>query len=286
MKDKATAIVLAILFGWFGAHKFYLNEGGAGVLYLIFSVLTCGVFPAFLGWIDALFLALMSSEEFDRRYNQPLVMVGNVPTRVTVRRTVVGPDGVVREVIEEGFVGGAPMSEGRVSWEELHAANRAAQAGQRQRFSDDIPVGRVPRSAQRTGTRSADQQPYALRAPRDQAELERFVLLAAQDNNGSLAAAELSLMTKLSLTEAKDALESMLRNGVATMDLDDDGHVRYLFAELTPAEPQARPQPQTQAEASPRPQRQPRPPREERAQPRMSDDRPTKELVDESLDGD
>lgn len=262
MKDKATAIVLAILFGWFGAHKFYLNEGGAGVLYLIFSVLTCGVFPAFLGWIDALFLALMSSEEFDRRYNQPLVMVGNVPTRVTVRRTVVGPDGVVREVIEEGFVGGAPMSEGRVSWEELHAANRAAQAGQRQRFSDDIPVGRVPRSAQRTGTRSADQQPYALRAPRDQAELERFVLLAAQDNNGSLAAAELSLMTKLSLTEAKDALESMLRNGVATMDLDDDGHVRYLFAELTPAEPQARPQ------------------------PRMSDDRPTKELVDESLDGD
>lgn len=43
--DKTTALILCILFGYFGAHKFYEGKVGMGVLYL----LTMGLFC--IGWI-------------------------------------------------------------------------------------------------------------------------------------------------------------------------------------------------------------------------------------------
>jgi TM2 domain-containing membrane protein YozV len=49
MKSKSTAYILCIFLGVFGAHKFYLNRNGMGLLYL----LTFGVFG--LGWIIDLF---------------------------------------------------------------------------------------------------------------------------------------------------------------------------------------------------------------------------------------
>lgn len=66
MKDRTTAIVLALLLGGVGVHKFYLDRPGAGVLYLLF----CWTFiPSFLGLVDGLTLAFMSNEAFDARYN-------------------------------------------------------------------------------------------------------------------------------------------------------------------------------------------------------------------------
>ncbi|MDD3123127.1 MAG: NINE protein [Candidatus Izemoplasmatales bacterium] len=38
--DKTTAIILCILLGWLGGHKFYEGKTGAGILYLF----TCGLF--------------------------------------------------------------------------------------------------------------------------------------------------------------------------------------------------------------------------------------------------
>ncbi len=66
MKDRTTAIVLALLLGGVGVHKFYLDRPGAGVVYLLF----CWTFiPGFLGLIDGLSLAFMSKEAFDAQYN-------------------------------------------------------------------------------------------------------------------------------------------------------------------------------------------------------------------------
>ena len=49
MKSRSTAYILCIFLGVFGAHKFYLNKKGMGLIYL----LTFGVFG--LGWIIDLF---------------------------------------------------------------------------------------------------------------------------------------------------------------------------------------------------------------------------------------
>lgn len=44
-KNKGVALVLCILFGYFGAHKFYVGKSGIGVLY----VFTIGLWG--IGWI-------------------------------------------------------------------------------------------------------------------------------------------------------------------------------------------------------------------------------------------
>lgn len=49
MKSKGTAYLLWFFLGIFGAHKFYLNKTGIGILYL----LTAGIFG--VGWFIDLF---------------------------------------------------------------------------------------------------------------------------------------------------------------------------------------------------------------------------------------
>lgn len=66
MKDKNTAAILAFFFGWMGAHKFYLGQTGAGLVYLVFSLTTI---PLFLSFIEFIILALMDRDEFNRRFN-------------------------------------------------------------------------------------------------------------------------------------------------------------------------------------------------------------------------
>lgn len=43
-KSKSVALVLSILLGWCGAHRFYVGKGGSGVLWFF----TCGMFC--FGW--------------------------------------------------------------------------------------------------------------------------------------------------------------------------------------------------------------------------------------------
>lgn len=52
VRNKAIAGVLAILFGGFGAHKFYLGKTYIGIIYLIFSW-TC--IPIIIAFCEGLF---------------------------------------------------------------------------------------------------------------------------------------------------------------------------------------------------------------------------------------
>ena len=66
MKDKNVGAILALFLGGIGVHKFYLGRIGTGILYLLFSFT---FIPALLGVIDFFILALMDTDEFNRRYN-------------------------------------------------------------------------------------------------------------------------------------------------------------------------------------------------------------------------
>lgn len=66
-KSRGVAACLAIFLGGIGIHKFYLNQSGWGIIYLICSVT---FIPAIAGFIEGLNYAFMSDEEFDKRFNQ------------------------------------------------------------------------------------------------------------------------------------------------------------------------------------------------------------------------
>ena len=67
MKDKNIAAILAFpLFGGWGAHKFYLGQVGAGIVYLAFA---WTLIPAIIAFFEFIILALMDRDEFNRRHN-------------------------------------------------------------------------------------------------------------------------------------------------------------------------------------------------------------------------
>lgn len=65
-KSKSTAVLLAVLLGGLGIHKFYLNSPGWGIICL----LLCWTFiSAIIGFLEGLSYLSMNEDEFDRKYN-------------------------------------------------------------------------------------------------------------------------------------------------------------------------------------------------------------------------
>ncbi len=64
-RSKTTAALLALFLGGFGIHKFYLGQGGLGVLYLLFF---WTFIPAIVAFIEALVLLGMGEQEFARKF--------------------------------------------------------------------------------------------------------------------------------------------------------------------------------------------------------------------------
>ncbi len=64
-KNKIAAGVLALVFGGFGVHKFYLGEIGWGVMYALFF--WTGI-PAFAGFIEGIVYLSMREEKFAQKY--------------------------------------------------------------------------------------------------------------------------------------------------------------------------------------------------------------------------
>ena len=84
MKNKWVAVLLAIMAGGFGVHRFYLRQPELGLLYIgiyfwmsFFKILS---FPlsTLLGWYDAYRLLMLDQNEFDRRYNSHNLEIGMV----------------------------------------------------------------------------------------------------------------------------------------------------------------------------------------------------------------
>lgn len=77
-KRKGVAALLALLFGIFGAHRFYLDQREKGILHLLVFCLTVFVIPrlswmagvlAIIGFVDFILLMSMPRATFNARYN-------------------------------------------------------------------------------------------------------------------------------------------------------------------------------------------------------------------------
>ena len=65
MKSKIVAALLAFFLGGLGAHKFYLNESGKGILYLIF----CWTYiPAIIALFEGIVYLFQSDADFQAKY--------------------------------------------------------------------------------------------------------------------------------------------------------------------------------------------------------------------------
>ncbi|SCY26531.1 TM2 domain-containing membrane protein YozV [Nonlabens sp. Hel1_33_55] len=64
---KVLAGLLAIFLGYFGIHKFILGYTQAGIIQLVFSVVTCGV-GSIIGIIEGIIYLTKSDEEFYQTY--------------------------------------------------------------------------------------------------------------------------------------------------------------------------------------------------------------------------
>jgi class 3 adenylate cyclase/TM2 domain-containing membrane protein YozV len=80
-KKKWVASLLALFFGIFGAHRFYLEQRNYGVLYLAMFILGALILdigqlvaiPAILGFIDFISFVSMSRDTFDTKFNQDII---------------------------------------------------------------------------------------------------------------------------------------------------------------------------------------------------------------------
>lgn len=66
-KDKTVAGILAILLGGLGAQYFYLGRIGAGLLSILLSFITCGIWQVLM-LVQGILMLTMSPQDFDAKY--------------------------------------------------------------------------------------------------------------------------------------------------------------------------------------------------------------------------
>lgn len=64
-KSRTIAVVLALVLGGLGFHKFYMGKTGKGILYFLFC--WTGI-PSLIGIVEGVRYAMMGDEEWERRY--------------------------------------------------------------------------------------------------------------------------------------------------------------------------------------------------------------------------
>lgn len=75
-KNPTTAVVLALLLGWVGGHKFYLGQTGLGILYLLFSWTSI---PLIVSFVEAFTISRKVYRLNREAAREAAVMLGGSP---------------------------------------------------------------------------------------------------------------------------------------------------------------------------------------------------------------
>lgn len=73
-KSRGIAALLAIFLGALGIHYFYLGKSTPGIVFLVASLITCGILATITGiisLIQGIMMFCMSQEEFENKYVNP-----------------------------------------------------------------------------------------------------------------------------------------------------------------------------------------------------------------------
>ncbi|MCM1310368.1 MAG: NINE protein [Bacteroides sp.] len=68
-KSRGVAGLLAIFIGSLGVHYFYLGKVGGGLLTILLTLVTCGIW-GIVPFIQGILMLCMTNEEFERKYVQ------------------------------------------------------------------------------------------------------------------------------------------------------------------------------------------------------------------------
>lgn len=68
-KSRGVAGLLAILLGAFGVQYFYLGKVGGGLLTILLTFVTCGIWDI-IPFIQGILMLCMTNEEFEHKYVQ------------------------------------------------------------------------------------------------------------------------------------------------------------------------------------------------------------------------
>lgn len=66
-KDKTVCGLLAIFLGALGIQYFYLERPGAGLITILLTLITCGLWPI-ITFIQGIYMLCMNNAEFQRKY--------------------------------------------------------------------------------------------------------------------------------------------------------------------------------------------------------------------------
>lgn len=84
MKKRSVAILLALFLGGFGAHKFYLDQPGRGVMYLLFC--WTGI-PSLLALFSLVKWLFMGNEKFTKMYGAGVGSGGDTVINVVTKQS-------------------------------------------------------------------------------------------------------------------------------------------------------------------------------------------------------
>lgn len=59
--------LLAILLGGLGVHYFYLNKVGGGIICLILTLISCGIW-SIISFVQGILMLTMKQADFERKY--------------------------------------------------------------------------------------------------------------------------------------------------------------------------------------------------------------------------
>lgn len=65
MRSYGTTIALAFFLGGIGLHRFYLNQPGVGILYVLFFWTGA---PAIIAIIEVIYFLVIGKEKFEKKY--------------------------------------------------------------------------------------------------------------------------------------------------------------------------------------------------------------------------
>lgn len=66
-KDRVTAALLGIFLGSLGIHYFYMGKSTAGILTILLSLCTCGIWSVIM-FIQSIIILTMNDKDFNEKY--------------------------------------------------------------------------------------------------------------------------------------------------------------------------------------------------------------------------